>query len=108
MIPHLDARGRSVAVMRSDDAFSVGGSVSVNCHGWPRGRAGEKRMAALTRDLIDAASDLGGRYYLPYRSHATPGQFRRAYPRAGAFFAAKRRHDPDGLFADRFSEKYGP
>ena len=34
VIPHLDARGRSVAVMQSNNAFSVGGSVSVNCHGW--------------------------------------------------------------------------
>ena len=73
-----------------------------------RTAAGEKTMAALTRDLIDAALGLGGRYYLPYRLHATPAQFRRAYPRADEFFAAKRRYDPDGLFANRFSEKYGP
>ena len=70
--------------------------------------AGEARMAALTRDLIDAALDSGGRYYLPYRLHATPAQFRRAYPRADEFFAAKRRYDPDGLFANGFYEKYGP
>ncbi|HEX5102350.1 MAG TPA: FAD-binding oxidoreductase, partial [Pirellulaceae bacterium] len=34
IIPYLDARGRSVAVMQSNNAFSVGGSLSVNCHGW--------------------------------------------------------------------------
>ncbi len=34
IIPYLDARGFSVAVMQSNDDFSVGGSVSVNCHGW--------------------------------------------------------------------------
>ena len=72
-----------------------------------RTAAAEKTMTALTRDLIDAALNLGGRYYLPYRLHATPGQFRRAYPRADEFFAAKRRYDPDGLFANRFSAKYG-
>lgn len=38
VIPYLDARGRSVAVMQSDRSFSVGGSISVNCHGWPYGR----------------------------------------------------------------------
>jgi FAD/FMN-containing dehydrogenase len=30
----LDPIGRSVEVMQSDSPFSVGGSVSVNCHGW--------------------------------------------------------------------------
>ena len=33
IIPYLDARGRSVAVMQSNNSFSVGGSISVNCHG---------------------------------------------------------------------------
>lgn len=34
IIPYLNARGRAVATMQSDNAFSVGGSLSVNCHGW--------------------------------------------------------------------------
>ena len=34
VIPYLDARGMSVAVMQSNNSFSVGGSISVNCHGW--------------------------------------------------------------------------
>ena len=34
VIPFLDNRGRSVAVMQSNSSFSVGGSLSVNCHGW--------------------------------------------------------------------------
>ena len=34
IIPYLDARGFSVAVMQSNNNFSVGGSISVNCHGW--------------------------------------------------------------------------
>jgi FAD/FMN-containing dehydrogenase len=38
VIPFLDARGRSVAVMQSNDSFSVGGSLSVNCHGWQHDR----------------------------------------------------------------------
>ena len=38
VIPFLDKRGRSVAVMQSNNSFSVGGSLSVNCHGWQHGR----------------------------------------------------------------------
>jgi FAD/FMN-containing dehydrogenase len=34
VITYLDRHGRSVAVMQSDSPFSVGGSISVNCHGW--------------------------------------------------------------------------
>jgi FAD/FMN-containing dehydrogenase len=69
--------------------------------------AGEEAMAALTRELIDAALDHGGRYYLPYRLHATPQQFHRAYPQAAEFFRLKRKHDPEGLFQNEFSLQYG-
>jgi FAD/FMN-containing dehydrogenase len=34
IIPYLDKYKRSVAVMQSNNSFSVGGSISVNCHGW--------------------------------------------------------------------------
>jgi FAD/FMN-containing dehydrogenase len=34
VVPYLDKHGRSVGVMQSDNSFSVGGSLSVNCHGW--------------------------------------------------------------------------
>jgi len=34
IIPYLDMYDRSVAVMQSNNSFSVGGSISVNCHGW--------------------------------------------------------------------------
>lgn len=34
IIPFLDRYGKSVAVMQSNNSFSVGGSISVNCHGW--------------------------------------------------------------------------
>ena len=34
IIPYLDLHGRSVSVMQSNNSFSVGGSISVNCHGW--------------------------------------------------------------------------
>jgi len=34
VIPFLNAHGLSVEVMQSNDDFSVGGSLSVDCHGW--------------------------------------------------------------------------
>ncbi|WP_214225299.1 FAD-binding oxidoreductase [Pedobacter sp. B4-66] len=34
IIPYLDHYGKSVSIMQSNNSFSVGGSVSVNCHGW--------------------------------------------------------------------------
>lgn len=34
VLQRIDAAGLSVAVMQSNSVFSVGGSVSVNCHGW--------------------------------------------------------------------------
>jgi FAD/FMN-containing dehydrogenase len=34
IIPYLDARGLAVAVMQANNDFTVGGSLSVNCHGW--------------------------------------------------------------------------
>src|SRR6266404_1728594 len=39
VIPYLDKRGRSIEVMQSDNSFTVGGSLSVNCHGWQYGRS---------------------------------------------------------------------
>lgn len=38
IIPYLDKRGRSIGVMQSDNSFTVGGSLSVNCHGWQYGQ----------------------------------------------------------------------
>lgn len=68
---------------------------------------GDKGMEALTGELIEAALACGGRYYLPYRLHATKDQFDRAYPQAPEFFERKRRVDPAGVFENQFSIKYG-
>ena len=68
---------------------------------------GEAAMAAMTQALIEAALSLQGRYYLPYRLHATPEQFHRAYPQARRLFELKRQHDPGELFQNRFYVKYG-
>jgi FAD/FMN-containing dehydrogenase len=64
-------------------------------------------MQALTRELVDASLAVGGRYYLPYRLHATREQFARAYPMQAAFFALKRTVDPDEVFQNQFYRAYG-
>lgn len=73
----------------------------------PRTPAADEQMQTFTRAMIDAALECGGRYYLPYRLHADPEQFRRAYPQADQFFGRKREHDPNGIFRNQFYLKYG-
>ncbi len=68
---------------------------------------GDRELETVARDLIERVLALGGTFYLPYRLHATPEQLARAYPSAHAFFAAKAKYDPEGLFRNLFYEKYG-
>ena len=56
--------------------------------------------------LVDAALDCGGRHYLPYRLHATPAQFLRAYPEAREFAALKSRVDPTNRFRNQLWDRY--
>jgi FAD/FMN-containing dehydrogenase len=72
-----------------------------------RTSAADARMAAMTQEMIDAALELGGRYYLPYRLHASREQFEQAYPQARRFFELKRQYDPNGIFQNLFYQKYG-
>ena len=65
-----------------------------------------RRVGVWTRQLIDAALALGGRYYLPYRLHATREQFERAYPEFREFAALKARVDPAGRFQNLLWKKY--
>ncbi|MEO5958867.1 MAG: FAD-binding oxidoreductase, partial [Opitutaceae bacterium] len=74
----------------------------------PRTAAGEAAMARLTRRMIDAALACDGRYYLPYRLHATREQFYRSYPQAAEFFALKAKYDPTLRFQNSFYRDYGP
>ena len=73
----------------------------------PTTAAGDAAMEAVTRELIDAADAAGGRYYLPYRLHASTAQFERAYPHGAEFFALKRKYDPQELFQNEFYLTYG-
>src|SRR5690606_36829415 len=38
ILPYLNQHGKSVAVMQSNNSFSIGGSISVNCHSWQTGK----------------------------------------------------------------------
>jgi FAD/FMN-containing dehydrogenase len=72
----------------------------------PRTQQADQQMAGMTRELIEVALGLGGRYYLPYRLHATVEQFSLAYPQAAQFFKLKRKYDPDELFQNGLYRKY--
>ena len=73
----------------------------------PRTAEGDAAMEGMTRDLIAAVLDRGGRYYLPYRLHATVEQFQAAYPQAQRFFQLKARYDPEQIFTNAFYDRYG-
>lgn len=73
----------------------------------PTTAAAESEMETVSQALIEASLAAGGRYYLPYRLHATPAEFARAYPQGAEFFAQKRKYDPDGVFQNKFYLKYG-
>ncbi|HEX9705173.1 MAG TPA: FAD-binding oxidoreductase [Gemmatimonadales bacterium] len=62
---------------------------------------------AVTRELVDAALDFGGTYYLTYQLYPSPEQLHRAYPNAARAFERKRFYDPGELFSSQFYEKYG-
>lgn len=66
----------------------------------------QRQIGAWTQELIEAALDAGGSYYLPYQLQATKEQFRRAYPRAAEFFALKQQLDPTNKFRNRLLDVY--
>ncbi len=67
-----------------------------------------RRTEAELKRLLDCALACGGCHYLCYQRVANPAQLAKAYPRIGAFFEAKRRYDPDGLFLNDFHRQYAP
>ena len=69
-------------------------------------QAADRQAGEWTRLLVDAALDCGGRHYLPYRLHATPEQFLRAYPEAREFAALKSRIDPTNRFRNQLWDRY--
>jgi FAD/FMN-containing dehydrogenase len=98
-------------INRDDDSFlryADKGMISlVMLFSQTRDAQGEAKMSKLTQEIVAAALRHEGRYYLPYRLHATPEQFNEAYPQAKKFFEMKRKYDPDELFQNEFYLKYG-
>ncbi len=64
-------------------------------------------LRKTTVDLIDMANEIGGTYYLPYQLFYSQEQLHKAYPEVDDFFEAKKKYDPEGLFSNKFYEKYG-
>jgi FAD/FMN-containing dehydrogenase len=63
-------------------------------------------VATWTRELIDAATGVGGAYYLPYQLHATKEQLLKAYPRTPDLVEVKHRVDPEYRFRNTFWDSY--
>jgi decaprenylphospho-beta-D-ribofuranose 2-oxidase len=61
----------------------------------------------VTQQLVDAALESGGTYYLTYQLYPTPAQLHRAYPNARQAFERKRFYDPNERFSSQFYRKYG-
>lgn len=66
----------------------------------------QKKVGEWTRELVDATLSVGGTYYLPYQIHATPEQFKKAYPGHVKFFAVKRKVDPSGKFRNKLWDRH--
>lgn len=62
---------------------------------------------AVTRELVDAAIQNGGTYYLTYQLYPSAEQLHRAYPNAQRAFERKRFYDPEETFTSQFYQMYG-
>lgn len=63
-------------------------------------------MEKLTNDLINLALKFEGTFFLPYQLYYTREQLEKSYPNIDAFFALKRKYDPNQLFMNEFYAKY--
>lgn len=70
--------------------------------------ADQDEVGRWTRELVGAALDVGGHYYLPYQIYPTEKQFHAAYPRARELFALKQRVDPTYKFRNALWDRYFP
>lgn len=63
-------------------------------------------LQKTTTDLIDVAENVGGTFYLPYQLYYSEDQLHKAYPEVDAFFAEKKKLDPNELFMNTWYKKY--
>lgn len=66
----------------------------------------DDQTVGWTRALVDAALASQGRYYLPYRPHATREQFLKAYPEAYRFLRLKQEVDPNLRLVNHLWQRY--
>jgi FAD/FMN-containing dehydrogenase len=64
------------------------------------------RLEEATRQMVGAAIDHGGSYYLTYQLFPTKDQLLSAYPSAEMFFRLKTKWDPENLFMNEFYARY--
>ena len=60
----------------------------------------------ISLKLTDAALNLNGKYYLPYRPYQTIEQFKKSYPNYKKFKAIKLKYDPNEIFQNQFYKNY--
>lgn len=77
---------------------------------YKQGQSQADRLEAnkWSNELINAALNAGGSYYLPYQIMATPKQFMMAYPNAPLFFSIKRHVDPTYKFRNKLWDSFYP
>lgn len=59
-----------------------------------------------TQELVAAALECGGAYYLPYQRYPSLDQLKAAYPEIERFFEKKREYDPNRIFQNEFYRDY--
>jgi FAD/FMN-containing dehydrogenase len=67
--------------------------------------AWQASLGRATAELVDAALELGGSYYLTFDMSSSKEQFHRAYPNWRRFVDLKTKVDPEGLFTSQFYER---
>ncbi len=67
---------------------------------------GATSLEGRARRLIEAALKMGGSFYLPYWSYATPQQLLRAYPEFPRVVREKNQVDPGKRFLNGFFDHY--
>jgi FAD/FMN-containing dehydrogenase len=70
--------------------------------------AAKERVKRWSVEMIDAAIEAGGTYYLPYQIFASPQQFLAAYPQSPRYFDLKDRVDPAYRFRNKLWSHYYP
>lgn len=68
--------------------------------------ADKEKVKFWTRQLIDAAINEKGSYYLPYQIYGTGEQFLKAYPNAAEFFKLKKKYDPTYRLRNKLFDEY--